>query len=310
MKLAIKEEIIQATHQYMADKGLVPNSLSKASGVNAAYLHNMLKGETMMKKTPIGDKYYRQLAEFIGYKITREFIGVEQTWEFKKLIYKLEQAKFHQRHFVFLAETGRGKTFTCNVFKKKHPKHTYIITANTLASVRDIINELVLALDISVTENGSYIRLRMVIQKLRELKQRGCDPIVIFDESENFNLRTFQMIKGLYDGIKDVAGIAVLGTPQFKLLMQGLERRNKQGMPQFASRFVGNMVEMPTTINGLTQIVDKYVVDPELKRLLMETCPDYRQLTDRLTIAMQYAEEQDKPLTVELYKLVHDIDSE
>lgn len=307
MNTATKTAIISAANDYIKEKQMTPNALSKQCKINMTYLHYMLKGDTKIQETEIADKWYLKLASFIGYKVDNRVIGTEPTSEFLKLISKLTKAKDHQEHFMFIAPTGRGKSFAIDKFKKQNPTHTYVVTVNSLMKVTDVIQELADTLGVNVW-GTLHRRQHTIVQKLRELKMKGGKPLVIFDEGENMKLATLQALKGIYDGIKMHCGIGLIGTKQLLDQLTRLKDRDKQGAPQIYRRFKANTCVMVGSKLGLDKhFVDKYVTDAELKRLLHDLCENYGEFVDYMEPVLREANEKGVPVTEEFFRLIHDM---
>lgn len=301
-----KQYIITEAHNYMQLHKLTANALSTKSGINGAYISQMLKGETHLGDTEIGNKWFVQLADFIGLEIEKRFIETEMTPEFKMLISRLEMARDHHTHSVFIAQHGRGKSYTIDAYRKKNPQHTYVVTLDGFMRIRDILDSLCEQLELPMV-GVEWRRKVAIIQKLREIRRKGGKPVVIFDEAENAKLTTLQLLKALFDGIKDVAGIVIVGTPQYNDLLKRMKAKNKQGVPQFASRFAANTIYMPDTTESLDLFINKYVSDPGLKQLLQEVGTDYRVLTDYLETALREADKREVPLTEDLFRILNNM---
>lgn len=307
MNTDTKSKIIAAAKDYLEQHQMTEQALSKSAIINNAYLNGMLKGETSFNGTEIKDKYYLKLANFIGYKVDNKVIGTEPTSEFLKLLSKLEKAKEHQEHFLFIAPTGRGKSFAIDKFHKTHPNHTYIVTVNSLMNVRDVIQELGNVLGLNLW-GSPHRKQHAIVQKLRDIKMKGGKPVVVFDEGENMKLPALQALKGIYDGIKAHCGIGLIGTRQLLDLLKKLTIKDKQGAPQLFSRFKSNTCEMVGSRLGLQKhFVEKYITDAGLKQLLYELCENYREFVDYMEPVFRSANEQGVPVTEELFRIVHDM---
>lgn len=302
-----KKEIVDAALEYQKLHKLSVQKMSEGSGVNISYISHMLRHEYNVGETKITDNWFKKLAQFIGYKIVKTFIDLEQTTEFRKLIVKLEKAKEYQEHPTFIASTGRGKSFTIDIFKKANPNHTYVITVGVSYTVKDIIQEIAEALGLHVA-GTQRMRLFAIIQKLRDIKLKGGKPVIIFDEGENLRLKTFQMLKELYDGISKHCGIVLIGTEQLLTMLETLKKRNKQGAPQLYRRLKAGIYRMEGGRQGLANhFVEKYVLDPKLKNLLYELCDNYGEFCDYMNPVFREADKLEVPVTEDLFRTVWDM---
>lgn len=303
---ATQQAIIEAAKAYMEKHGMSENDLAKASKVNGAYLNVIMAGKTRLQSTFITDKWYQKLAEFIGHNVEKKYWETEPTTEFKKLITALERAKEQSACYTVIAGTRRGKTYTKDLFMNKHPKHTYCITVDSLCRVKDIINELCMELDIPLA-GTERIRLFSIVQKLRDIKRKGGHPLVIFDEGENMKLSTLQMLKGLYDGISKYSGIVLIGTDQLLENLEKLKKRNKQGMPQLYYRLKAGIKVVRGGQQWLNIIIEKYIQDTGLRRLLKDMCENYGDLNGYIEPALREADKQGVPLTEEFFRVMYDM---
>lgn len=244
--------------------------------------------------------------EITGRAAKGNYWGVEFTYEFKKIIAILERAKRETDHYIIIAETGAGKTFTKDCFMKRHPKHSYCITVDSLYRVPDIIDELLRLLQLPITGTPA-LRKKAIVQRLREIKMSGGHPVLLIDEGENMKLPTLQMLKGLYDSIKMHCAMVLIGTHQLKDMLERLCNNDKKGVPQFYRRFKAGIRTVHTNNKDMGLFLDKYVADKGLKKLLLELCDNYGELNGYLEPALREADRMKQPLTEDFFRIVHDM---
>lgn len=236
----------------------------------------------------------------------RSYWGVEFTYEFKKMISIMERARRETEHFIIIAETGAGKTFTKDCFMKRYPKHTYCVTVDSEYKARDILDELAAMLKIPAT--GTHVRRKMaIVQRLREIQLEGGHPVLLIDEGENIYLKTLQMLKGLYDGIKGHCAMVLIGTHQLDDMLERLRDSDQKGVPQFYRRFKAGIRRIRTNNKDMGLFLDKYVSDSGLKKLLLELCSNYGELNAYLEPALREADKMKQPLTEDFFRIVHDM---
>ncbi len=309
-----KLEIIKAAQDYMKAKNLRLDDLQEMSKVNKSYLSNMLRCEFDVvgrnnRMTPIADKWFKQLANAVGFKITKVYIETVATVQFVNIINALEEAKDPNGNTslkTIIAESGSGKSFTVNKFRSNHPRHTYIVTVSSLTTLPDIINELCEKIGVEQTGTKSS-RLRRIANKLIDIKHSGEQPVIIIDEAENLANPALKMMKALYDAVKGYAVIVQMGTSQLLTKMHKLCAKNKEGMPQYYRRMKAGIVQIPRIDRKYNEFLDAHVEDRGLRRLLCEICDNYGELVDYLEPALREADNKGVPLTEDLFRIIYNM---
>ena len=306
-----KVSIVEAANSYLAEKEIPQRVLSINSGVNESYLNTMLNGGYTTKAgentVEIGDKYFHMLAQAIGYSTKKEYWGFVETKEFVRIVDALQDAKKDGANGMIICETGNGKTFAVDKFVMAHPDGTIKLTVNSLTMIHDLIRMIMEKLKMPV--NGSKaMRLANIIIALRDMKRKGGTPLLLIDEAENMNLKMLQMIKGLYDGVKDYAAIMLIGTPKLITMLDTLERRDADGIPQFRRRFKAGTRFITPGANRFAPFYKKFGIDDKgLMRLLDSICGNYGELNGYLEKALREADLAGTKLTEEFFRLVWDM---
>lgn len=310
MKTELKLEIIQQAATYMQQHNIAATQLAKLSGINESYLSNMLRGiftqKTSKGEVSIADKWFMRLADTIGYKIQKTYWETVITPEFREIITALEEAKQHTRSLMIIGNTGCGKTYAIDRFIKQQPLHTYKITVSALYNLTDIINELLHQLQLD--ERGSRAsKLKHIAIRLRDLKLSGHHPMIIMDEAENLKIAQLQMIKNLYDNLKDYCSIILVGTDELTDKLNRMLRKKKEGIPQFYRRFKAGIRILPDIDRSFEAFLKDKVSDRNLKNLLRKLCANYGELHDYLEPALREADIQGQPLTEEFFRAMYNL---
>lgn len=308
MELEQITQIIDAAQVYMTEKGMTQADLAKHCQVPESYLSNMLNGKTAVKSgdkdVVIGARYWMQLAAAVGVRMKKIYWEDVETTQWMQINHELELVKVSHTVKTMVGVVGSGKTYGVNLFKEKHPKHTYILTINNLVTVLDLLNELCRKLDVPVAKSKAQ-RMYNVVVKLRKIYQEGGYPIIIFDEAENMSNMLMKTIKGLFDGLYGRTALVLVGTPDLIKKLLAWKASGKEGAKQFCSRFLpGARYLTDVDKRNFKLFFDQFNVPSGLRKLLSEICDDYRELNIYLEAAMREADSRGVQLTAHFFRLM------
>lgn len=320
MTKELKSKITIAANDYCALHKISQNEMSRQTGINAAYVSVMLKGDAsfvgMTKddgstgKTEIADRWFLTLADFVGYEVTKNYWKTRMTPQFQTIIEALTAAKEHGATRMITGPSGCGKSMAIDKFIKQNPLNTYRIIINDYYRLNDVINELMKLLNIDLTTIGSMskinsrskkVRLDAVVSKLKEIRLQGGSPILVIDEGENMAIPMLKTIKALYDQLKDYCAIVLVGTHDMLDVMTRrpalypLYRRFKAGHKQLAR------------IDDTYSIFLTDIQDKALRKLLCQLCDNYGELHDYLEPAIREAALQEVPLTEQFFRIMYNM---
>jgi len=305
----LKYQIIAGVQEYARQKHLSNNDVAKMAGINSGYISAMFRNQftTVVdnKETPIGDKWFYKLAEWAGLPIKKHYWELIQTTQFTEIVPALETAKKLSKVSVLIAPTGTGKTFTIDKFCNRHPQHTYKITVSSVHRLPDILRELIDKLGIPYGWSTAA-RLNSIIDRMRELKRSGYNPMIIIDEAENLELPVLKMLKGLYDGVNNYSAIVLIGTDQLISKLTRLKRHDRSGVPQFYRRIKAGIRYISNSKN-FAPFFEKYVDDKGLRKLLNDLCDNYGELNDYLEPALRESDEKGEQLTEHSFRIMYNM---
>lgn len=310
-----KDEIIRAAKDYMQRHGMSQAAFAKLSGISSSYMSNLLNGVYTYKAggdkvVEIADRYFISVASTIGYDIDKTFWKVELTPQFVIAISALERAHLNCTARMggvkmIIGEIGSGKTTAIDQYCKANPTNTLRITINDLDTIHDILDEIARQLDIQLP-NKKGARLRAIGMEFRTRALRGERNILIIDEAENTKLPGIRAYKAIYDMIKGYAAFVIAGTPHLVKMIDRLELKGVNGVPQFKSRMKANMIALPPIDRTYKNFMYK-VDDENLRKILVELCRDYRELNDYLEPALLAADKDNVPLTDNYFRTMYGI---
>lgn len=313
MNLEQKLQIVEAAKKYADEHGLSQNDLAKKAEVSAKYVSDMFNGKTYTvansatgKTVEIADKYYLKLAEYVGVSVKKEYWKTVVTPQMQRILLSLQVAKENGETIIIIGETGCGKSYVCDLFRRKYPADTYIVTVSQTDNITDLIEKLVSALKISISSKTKSGKLNEIIRYLADKRSDGQEPMVIFDEAEYMKQPALCAMKSLYDNLHKVCSIVLVGTDQLLNHLEQMKRKNKDGIPQFYRRVKFGVRRLEPIDRRFPGFLDD-IQDKEIRRFLMEQCDNYGELHDVLVPAKREADITGEPLTVEFIKTVLNI---
>jgi DNA transposition AAA+ family ATPase len=308
---SLKEQIIAGVASYVENKKISNNEIARLTKINPAYISNMLRNkftvEVNGKDVPISDKWFFSLAEWSGIEITKSYWETVNTMQFLQILPILEQAKASSRASVIIAPTGSGKSYAVDKFCRKNPQSVVKITVNSLHHLPDILKDLVAKLGIQFASLSLAGMLNDVIEQCRKNKRNGHNPMIIIDEAENMTLPLLKLLKGLYDGINGYASVVLIGTDQLTRKLEKLRLHDKEGIPQLYRRLKAG-IRFIHAENEFNKFFDRLgVEDKGLRKLLTNICDNYGELNDYLEAALREADNQEQPLTEDLFRIIYNM---
>ena len=110
------EALPQAIERYLSENATNQVALAKLAGIDKAYVNHILKGNEMIGKANIADKYYEAIAVAIGFKLEKTYWEHFNTTVFKEAFGTFEYAKEKKIRMGIDGDTGLGKTYTATLF--------------------------------------------------------------------------------------------------------------------------------------------------------------------------------------------------
>ena len=301
-----KMQILSAMEAWMSKNGYSANEFATKSGVPANYISLLRNGKyevpTGTGQTPISDKYFRMIAEAIGFENTQavswKFV---QTTQALQMLTALEDAKAYGYTNLIIGETGSGKTYISDLFVRQNPKDNFKITVGSMDSISDLMDKICDALKIPAVTNKAK-KIASIIKELQEMRLNGRNPILIFDEAEYMKQPTLCNMKELHDHLNKKCGLVLIGTDQLLAKIEKMKRKNAPGMPQFYRRVKFGVRVLKAINTNFTEFLGG--LDKGVQKFLQRECDNYGELHDVLLPAMREAERLGEPLTEDLVRKV------
>lgn len=293
-----KNAISNALNDYLEQHKMSANELVKRTGVNERYIGAIKQGLSKSGEVLISDKWYRLIAESINFSLKREYWKIIPTPQMLRMLDTLQDAKNHNMTVVIIGETGCGKTYTADLFKKKFPFDTYKITVGSLDTINDLLDKILDSMKILMPKTKS-MKIRIITNFLKKKQLSGEKPILIFDECEFMKQPALCSMKELYDGLSEYAGLVMIGTNQLLENLDRMKKKNRPGIPQFFRRIKFGIRELNPINKNYKEFLEN-IEDKELKNWLKQNCENYGELHDVLVPARRESERTGESLSYEL----------
>lgn len=308
MENTVKKSIIAAVKEYMGLHNLTQTDVANRTGINKGYMTLLLKEDSDFKYTAgdktgdLADSYFLTLAEYVGYKLRKEYWHMQETDQLYSVLSNLQQAKDYGEATVIIGETGSGKSYTSKIFASKFPHDTFIVTAGSSDSLSDILDKIMEVLILPVGQRKS-VKIRSIAYRLKTLKNQGYKPQLIIDEAEYMKQPALCAFKELYDNLHTHCSLVLIGTDQLTENIEKLKNRNKSGIPQFYRRIKFGIRILPA-IDRTFKDFTGGIISKDVKNFIQTYCCNYGEVHDMLVPALREADKENEPLTVPLIKKV------
>ena len=304
MKLEVKRQIIEALEAYMTEHNISQNKAAERSGVNASYIIEMRKGnfsiETGGKTVEFSDKHFEKIAEMVGFHIRKTYWPTQPTVQLLEVMAVLEDAKQNAYMRTIIGDTGCGKSCGIELFQKKNPNDTFVITVSQLDNIGDILDKIIDILNIVPAKTKSK-KAKEIIAKLRNMKLEGKTPMLIFDECEYMKQQTLCAMKELYDNlVNKYCAVVLVGHSQLLTNVDRLRKKNKDGIPQLYRRIKFGIRRLEPIDRTYKLFLDGY--DKKLAKFLQGVCENYGELHDVLVPALREADRVNEPVSEDLVR--------
>lgn len=311
MDTKVKFEIIEAAKKWMTDKHLLAADLILKSGVSKGYITSMLQGKLRHDSGKgvsgvISDKMFVKVAEAIGYNIKQIFWEHVDTIQYIEAMENIRQAKEERATRMLIGQTGCGKTYAINAYRKKDPKDTVVVTVMDDDRVDDILEIIAEQLNIPLPKSGKG-KIRRIGRAIQELSKGGRKIVIIIDEAENTKLPGIKAYKAIYDLTKEYCGFVLAGTEELPQKLDYLNDHKKGGIPQFLSRIDAGRRLLGRIDKSFSEFLDGKIEDMGLRNVISNQCRDYRMLKDYLEPALREAHCKGVELTEDFFRNKYNI---
>lgn len=316
MKTEQKQMIQKSLATFMNQHNISASEIARRTNVNPAYVSQILNGKYSVstgaeKDTEIADRYFLQLAEFVGYKEERSAWTVVNTPQAQRILATLQDAKDLALTNVIIGETGSGKTYVADIFRKNNPVDCYLVTVGSQDTIKDLIEKIMETLKLQSPVKSKSAKIQEIVRFLKKQRMSGLKPMLILDECEYLRQPALCSIKELFDNLKGTASLIMIGTDQLINNIEKLKRRNKDGIPQLYRRIRFGIRVLTPIDRTFRMFINQYnISDKQIIRFLQSFCDNYGELHDVLMPAMREADRSGVQLSEELIRTVLNIPNE
>ncbi len=310
MKIEIKREIAEELRRYMDAHKLSALDIIRICTIPRAQLSGIIKkdsdfmylsGQRGRKNIPT--HCFIKIAELIGFLIDKEHWKTQVTDQTNNVLAYLQDAKENSYTNVLIGQTGCGKSFTCNLFAKKHLTEVFIVTVGRSDTIKDLINKVISAIKLRTSTRSTGANLQAVISHLKQFRDTGRKPMLIFDESEYLKQSSLCAIKEFYDNLIGTCSIILIGTEQLIKNIDVMKKRDQDGIPQFYRRIKFGIKRLPVIDTSFDLFINE-IECKNLKLFLRRYCENYGELHDILVPSRRESERLKEPLTLDLVRRV------
>lgn len=298
------EQIPHAIEGYLHDNATTQVALAALAGIDKAYVNQILKGNEMIGKANIADKYYEAIALAIGLKLEKSYWNHFNTFNFKQAIITFENAKEKKIRLGLDGDTGLGKTYAATLFKRKYPTSVFLVKCSSIENSKEFAINLALEVGVATTGTKGAI-VKRVCQKIRTL---GSNPMIIIDEFENSKAGNIPTVKTIADELEGIAAVVIIGIDVQKMLSKGAERR-KNGFIQTNRRWSFGWTYLdPSIAEDIENICIELGINnkPAIK-WLQARVTDFDSLRNICSAALEEAEKIGEPVTISLLNELYPI---
>lgn len=305
-----KKQIVDALNNYMERHDISQNDIAKNSGVNASYIIAMRSGSYTLKskdgkEVAIADKWYNKIAEFVGFSLKKNYWETRPTEQLVEMMAILQDAKKFSYTNVVIGDTGCGKSYAIELFKEAHPRDVFVVTVSQLDNIGDLLDKTIDILKIAVEKPTKSKKLKLIADKLHEMKLDNRTPVIIFDECEYMKQPALCAIKELYDNLNKHCAIVLVGHHQLISNIERLRRKSKDGIPQFYRRIKFGIRYLPSIDRSFSDFTSN--MDKGLCKLLSGMCENYGELHDVMVPVLREADRTGAAITEDFVKTVLNI---
>lgn len=291
------EQIPAAIQTYLTENSTTQVALAKLAEIDKAYVHHILKGNEMIGKAKIDDKYYEAIALAIGFKLEKTYWQHFNTFNFKQSIITFENAREKKIRLGVDGDTGLGKSYAAAKYKQKFPTHVSLVKCSGIENSKEFAINLAIEVGVATTGTKGAI-IKRVCEKI---KNKGNKPVLIIDEFENSKAGNIPTVKTIADELEGHAAVIVIGIDVQKMLSKAAEKR-KNGFIQTNRRWSFGWTYLDPSIGEDIECIcnELGITNKPAQNWLKARVKDFDSLRNVCTTALEEAEISGQEVTISL----------
>lgn len=301
----LREKVAGAIDAFVEKNDLSRAQFAKLTGVNPAYLIQIRRRDWTInsggKPILIADRYWKAIAETIDFPLEKVYWETRPTIQTREILAALQDAKDQAVPVVIIGETGSGKSYTTELFRKKHPIDTFIVKVGSADNLRDLLDKVLTHFDVPFKVLTRTGMINQIIHHMRKLRDNGYKPQLLFDEAEYLNVYALCAWKELFDNLNTVCSLGLIGTHQLTDKLDTLRLRNKSGIPQLYRRIKYRIRRLTPIDRSFKDFISDYPVP--VQKWLKANCDNYGELSDVMETTLREADKMGYELSEDLIKL-------
>jgi transcriptional regulator with XRE-family HTH domain len=291
------EQLPQAIELYLSENAITQVALAKLASIDKAYVNQIAKGNDMIGKANIADKYYEAIALEIGFKLEKTYWQHFNTFNFKQAIITFDKAREKKIRLGVDGDTGMGKSYAAAKYKQKFPSQVFLVKCSGIENSKEFAINLATEVGVAATGTKGAI-IKRVCEKIKNL---GNNPMLIIDEFENSKAGNIPTVKTIADELQGYAAVVVIGIDVQKMLAKSAERR-KNGFVQTNRRWSFGWTYLdPSIAEDIESICNELgITNKPAINWLKARVRDFGSLENICTTALEEAELENQEVTISL----------
>ena len=222
-KVSKNSELKALINDYCKKKKISKNELSVQIGVNSAYL-SKIENE---KFDEITDEVLTKIRSSIQLRMSQSI--VYETSDYMSVRNQCEITRNRRFMSAMVADTGMGKTTSLREYSLR--ENVFYISVNKSMNAKRLFLAILREMQISFDGN-----IHDVILRISEELNRIENPLLIIDEAGKLNHSMILYLHDLREFTRTNCGILLSGMPYFKMNLEKMSDRQKEGYAEFYRR--------------------------------------------------------------------------
>lgn len=233
-----KQEIAGLLQEYISNYPSQSKAVASLSGVSEATGIQILKENWK----DISDAMWINVGKQIGWNTKQ--VAIVETQDVRTLVEFFNIAREEGANFAITGQPGIGKTFTAEWYTgMNRKKHVYHIACAEYWNKKTFLGEILKQMGITNTGFNVAEMMNAIVSGLR----RQYQPLLIIDEIDKVSDNVLYFYITLYNELKGLCGIVMLGTDFLsKRILKGVAK-NTKGFKEIQSRLGQKFITLDGT---------------------------------------------------------------